>query len=265
MRIAFALVFLTIISLKFLILILIFPYYISFTLSLLSMVILIGIIFYFGDKWIIGQLRAHRKNIPQYIIHLGENLKYKMKMANVHFYISSEYSKNVYFFQTMHRKPVLVIGRDILNILSQEEMEVLLFLFFHLVDKYQVRNHTWFNLLLLFYEWPLLLLKYWGFSENSMLVRGVSFCFFPIHFFKFLIADQGLNKAKNLIGGEIKSQYGFNTDSLIFKINNLHKADISGRLENNLYFENFALVPCQHLGVLNQLVFQDLGCPKQYE
>jgi len=265
MRVAFALIFLSILSLKFLIFMLIFPYLISLVLSLISMVILLGIIFYFGDKWIIGQLRAHNGDIPQYIVRLGENLKYKMHVGNVHFYISSEYSKNIYFFQTMNNKPILVMGRDIFKALTQEEMEALLFLFFHLVDKNHIRKHTWFNLLLLFYVWPLLLLKHWGFSENTMLVRCMSFCFFPFNFFRFLIADKSLRKAQNLMSDEIKSQYGFNTDSLIFKINKLHNADIRGRLENSLFLDNFALVPCQHLGVLNQLVFQDLGFSKQYE
>jgi len=229
------------------------------------MTLLFGLIFYFGDKWIIGQLNAYQGGIPQYINCLGENLKYKMSMPKVHFYISSKYSKNVYFFQTMYHKPILVIGRDIFSVLSKEDMEALLFLFFHLIDKYQVRNHTWFNLLLLFYEWPLLLLKRLKIFENTMLVRWVSFCFFPLHFCRFIIADKSLRKAINLISNELKTQYGFNTDPLIFKIYNLFKADIDGRLENDPFFDNFALVPCQHLGVVNQLVFQDLSCSKQYE
>ncbi len=260
MRVAFIILIFTIIFAKFLALTLFFSYETSLVLSLVLFILLLALILYFGDKWIISQLGGNSQNIPSYIHRLGENLKYKMNMIDVHFYLSSDYSKNIYFFQTMNHKPVIVIGRDVSNFLSKEEIEALLFLFFNLVDRRKVKNHTWFNFLMFFFEWPNFLLKHLGFNENNWLVRFVSFYFFPFNYFRFVVVEKDFRRTMNLISDEIKSQYGLNIYSLIFKINKMHTSDIMGRLKTNDFFDNFALVPCQHIGVFNKLVFKDYDC-----
>ncbi len=123
---------------------------------ILSLMILM-MIFYFGEKIILATTKASYEKNDE-LVQLIKNLSYKLDLMNVKVYTTHVFANNLYYCQSLYGTPSIIIGKNLFQKLTDKELEAGLWATLKYIRSNESIYRTIFNLLLMNFYFPIFMI-----------------------------------------------------------------------------------------------------------
>jgi hypothetical protein len=202
----------------------------------LGLALLIFIILsYWGEKLILIFAKARYVTDDEVLINQVKNFCCHCEIAEVKIYWSNVFVNNLYYTNSYFGKPALIIGKNIYNTFSRNELNSLIYASLLKLKSNEAKHRTVASLIFLILYSPVYLLR--STVRNRFALDVLNIFLYPAYFLKSKLYEK--EKSVLSFDQEVGKFDGLRKDyiSALFKVNHLpvcSEASIGGLLMNEL-------------------------------
>lgn len=172
-----------------------------------------------GEKLILVFSKARYVTDDEALINQVKNFCCHLHISEVKIYWSNAFVNNVYYTDSYFGKPALVIGKNIYNQFSRNELNSLLYASLLKIKSGEARNRTMVSLIFTFLYSPVYLMR--GIFKSFRMRKNLEVFFYPAFGLKTLMYENEKNVI--LFDAEVAKLQGLKKDYMaaLFKVNHL--------------------------------------------
>lgn len=182
-------------------------------------IVVLTLFFRWGEKLVLIFVKARYVTDDESLINQVKNFCCHLYIHEVKIYWSNTFVNNVYYTDSYFGKPALIIGRNIYNEFSRNELNSLLYASLLKIKSGEAKKRTLFSLVFITLYSPAYIMK--SFFKSFRMRKNLEIFFYPAFSFK----NQMYENEKAILGfdNEVGKMQGLRKDyiSALFKISHL--------------------------------------------
>lgn len=220
---------------------------------LISLVVL-AFISKWGEKFILVFAKARYVGDDESLINQVKNFSCHLNISEVKIYWSNAFVNNVYYTDSYFGKPALVIGKNVYNQFSRNELNSLIYASLLKIRSGEARNRTMVSLLFTILYSPVYILR--ALFKSYRLRRNLEIFFYPAFSLKTLMYENEKNVMN--FDNEVGKMQGLKKDYMaaLFKV--AHMPSFNERTVGALVLAELSHTKNTTEDVLGNLLFKSV-------
>lgn len=211
------------------------------------------IIILFGNLFLLIATNATSLEEESRLKDAVRNMYARIDIRPVSIYTSNKFQWNIYLVDSYLGGPSIIIGNQIFNIMTQGELELVIFSCLYRIKKGEARFRTIANLIFTLFCWPTMIKYNSKVRLINYLIIFINYIYYPIYFLKAVIFRS--RDEIRLLECEMVKVYGHKKElaSIFFRISLLEKEEVNGIVGNLI--ENLSITGGDDSWSLSSLVY----------
>lgn len=187
--------------------------------GLIFALVVIAFFIKWGEKLILVLSKARYVSDDEALVNQVKNFCCHLSIPEVKIYWSNAFINNVYYTDSYLGKPALVIGKNIYNQFTRNELNSLIYASLLKIKSAEAKNRTLVSLIFLVLYCPVYMVR--SFFNSSRLRRNLEIFFYPAFSLKMLMYEN--EKSVLAFDQEVGKMQGLKKDYMaaLFKISHL--------------------------------------------
>lgn len=154
-------------------------------------IIILGLLAKWGEKLILVFSKARYVTDDESLINQVKNFSCHLNINEVKIYWSNAFVNNVYYTDSYFGKPALIIGKNIYNQFTRNELNSLIYASLLKIKHGEAQNRTMVSLIFLLLYSPVYIVR--SFFKSSRMRRNLDIFFYPAFSLKTLMYENEKN------------------------------------------------------------------------
>jgi hypothetical protein len=155
--------------------------------GLFTALVLIGFFMKWGEKLVLVAGKARYVTEDELLVNQVKNFCWHLNIEEVKIYWSNSFVNNVYFMDSFLGKPALVIGKNVYNHFTRNELNSLIYASLLRIRSKEARNRTFVSLLFLILYSPIYIAR--SFFKSNRIRKMFEVFFYPAFSLKAIIYE----------------------------------------------------------------------------